>query len=78
MENYCEKCVVLKGGGQPLSWTKIINRGCVNDLSGGTEWQQFECSDCKSIKNIKYRDTGISRSSWFFKNEFPNYLGQND
>ncbi|WP_159725850.1 hypothetical protein [Acinetobacter proteolyticus] len=78
MENYCEKCAVLTSIGQPLGWTKIIKSGCVNDLSGGTEWQQFECSDCKSIKNIKYRDIGISRSGWFFKNEFPNYLGQND
>ena len=78
MNNNCEKCTVLSIDSMPLGWNTIVKEDWVDDLSGGTEWKQFECIHCGSIHNIKYRDVGASRSSWFFKNELPKYLGFND
>ncbi|MFJ0260963.1 hypothetical protein Q4247_10170 [Acinetobacter baumannii] len=75
MVTTCEKCFVNSSVNLPIGWNKIVNFGEVDDLSGGTEWQQFECCSCGSTKNIKYRDIGISKSGWFFKNEFPEFLG---
>lgn len=74
MKNNCEKCTVVTVDNMPSGWDKIVEEGQIDDLSGGTEWKQFKCNHCESTQNIKYRDIGKSRSSWFFKNEFPKYL----
>ena len=52
MNNNCEKCTVLSIDSMPLGWNTIVKEDWVDDLSGGTEWKQFECIHCKSIHNI--------------------------
>ena len=43
MNNNCEKCTVLSIDSMPLGWNTIVKEDWVDDLSGGTEWKQFEC-----------------------------------
>lgn len=69
----CSNCKVSNNT-KPASWAGIGEVQILDDTSGGTEWQQFKCTSCGSLENLAYKDVGMNRSGWFYKNYLPTDL----